>query len=215
MPEDELLSPKTSIYVRSIVTLQAVEPISCPQAAEQGDLALEELQQAARSDPAYNELLQGVRQGFPRDRFALHNTLCPYWKLRENLYADGDLVLYAACIVVPAALRRRVLARLHDSHRGAESTKRRTRQAVYWPGIDSDITNIVRACELCQIMLPSQQQEPLLCDENPTRPFQSVSADFFTAAGKFFLIYADRLSGWPAVVPCNSDTTSAATIRHF
>ncbi|XP_037772737.1 uncharacterized protein LOC119568354 [Penaeus monodon] len=194
-PEDELLSAETSIYVRSIVILQAVESISCPQAVEQEDLALEELQQAARSDPAYNELLQGVRQ--------------------ENLYADGDLVLYGARIVVPAALRRRVLARLHDSHRGAESTKRRARQAVYWPGIDSDITNIVRACELCQIMLPSQQQEPLLCDENPTKPFQSVSDDFFTAAGKFFLVYADRLSGWLAVVPYGSDTTSAATIRHF
>ncbi|XP_037779426.1 uncharacterized protein LOC119575967 [Penaeus monodon] len=64
-------------------------------------------------------------------------------------------------------------------------------------------------------MLPSQQQEPLLCDENPTRPFQSVSADFFTTAGKFFLVYADRFSGWPAVVPCSSDTTSAATIRYF
>ncbi|XP_037803612.1 uncharacterized protein LOC119598044 [Penaeus monodon] len=64
-------------------------------------------------------------------------------------------------------------------------------------------------------MLSSQPQELLLCDKNPTRPLQSVSADFFTVAGKFFLVYAAQLSGWPAVVPCSSDTTSAATIRYF
>ncbi|XP_050703391.1 uncharacterized protein LOC126988980 [Eriocheir sinensis] len=64
-------------------------------------------------------------------------------------------------------------------------------------------------------MLPSQQQEHLLCDDNPTRPFESVSADFFTAAGKHFLVVVDRLSGWPVVVTCGSDTTSAATIRYF
>lgn len=85
---------------------------------------------------------------------------------------------------------------------------------MYWPGIDADIVNTVRACEPCQVMQPSQQQEPLRCDDNPTRPFESVSADFFTA-GKSFLVIADRLSGWPVVVSCGSDTTSAATIRHF
>ena len=85
----------------------------------------------------------------------------PYWKLRDNLYSEDDLVLYGARVVVTAALHCRVLVRLHDSHRGAEATKRRARQVVYWPGIDSDIVNVVYACEPCQILQPSQQQEPL------------------------------------------------------
>lgn len=116
---------------------------------------------------------------------------------------------------MPTALRRQVLARLHDSHRGVEATKRRARQAVFWPGVDADIANTVRACEPCQILQPSQQQEPRLCDDNPTRPFESISADYFSVAGKAFLVIADRLSGWPVVVSCGADTTSAATIRHF
>lgn len=86
---------------------------------------------------------------------------------------------------------------------------------MYCPGIDADIVNTVRACEPCQVMQPSQQQEPLLCDDNPTRPFESVSADFFSTAGKHFVVVSDRLSGWPVVVTCGSDTTAAATIRHF
>ncbi|XP_068235531.1 uncharacterized protein [Palaemon carinicauda] len=133
----------------------------------------------------------------------------------ENLSTDGDLVLYGARIVVPAALRRRTLARLHDSHRGVEATKRRARQTVFWPGINSDITSTVRACESCQMLQPSLQQEPLLNDDHPTRPFESVSADFFSVAGKSFLVVTDRLSGWPVVVPCKGDTTASNTIRIF
>ncbi|XP_068225983.1 uncharacterized protein [Palaemon carinicauda] len=133
----------------------------------------------------------------------------------HDLYADGDLVLYGARVVVPAALRRRTLSHLHDSHRGVEATKRRARQSVFWPGIDSDIANTVGACEACQTLQPSQQQEPLLNDDNPTRPFESVSADFFVVAGKSFLVIADRLSGWPVVAPCKGDTTASNTIRIF
>lgn len=211
--DDDALDAETSFSVRSIVTLGAVESLATT--ATDSDPAMEELRRAAHEDPAYVELLQHIKQGFPSDRYALPNTLRPYWKLREDLYCEEDLVLYGARVVVPAALRHRVLARLHDSHRGAEATKRRARQAVYWPGIDADIVNTVRACEPCQVMQPSQQREPHLCDDNPTRPFESVSADFFSTAGKYFLVVADRLSGWPVVVSCGVDTTSSATIRHL
>ncbi|XP_064110327.1 uncharacterized protein K02A2.6-like [Macrobrachium nipponense] len=52
-------------------------------------------------------------------------------------------------------------------------------------------------------------------DDNPRTPFESVSADFFTVAGKAFLVIVDRLSGWPVVVPCKGDTTASNTIRIF
>ncbi|XP_045130248.1 uncharacterized protein LOC123515570 [Portunus trituberculatus] len=54
-----------------------------------------------------------------------------------------------------------------------------------------------------------------MCDDNPSRLFESVSADFFTVAGKSFLVIADRLSGLPVVVPCGTDTTATRTIQMF
>ena len=54
--------------------------------------------------------------------------------------------------------------------------------------------NTVRACEACQPLQPSQQREPLRNDDQPTRPFESVSADFFQVAGRSFLVIVDRLS---------------------
>ena len=108
-----------------------------------------------------------------------------------------------------------MLRRLHDSHRGAEATKRRAQQTVFWPVINADITNVVRACAACQMLLPSQQREEYRNDDKPTRPYESISADYFQVAGKSFLVIVDRLSGWPVVYPCGGNTTTAATIDHF
>ena len=216
--EDNVLDAETSFSVRCII-LHAVESLAADDnhgaSGQSSNVAMDEFRRAASEDPAYSELLQCVRAGFPRGHYALPNAVRPYWKLQDNLYSKDDLVLYGACVFVPAALRRRVLACLHDSHHGAEVTKPQTRQVVYWPGIDSDIVNVVYACEPCQILQPSQQQNRLQCDDNPTRPFESVSADFFNVAGKAFLVIVDCLSGWPVVVSCEPDTTSSATIRRF
>ncbi|XP_069993525.1 uncharacterized protein [Penaeus vannamei] len=176
---------------------------------------LQDLRVAARVDPSYTRLLDCVSSGFPSNRNDLHSTLLPFWKIRDNLSIDGELVLYGARVVVPAVLHRRTLSRLHDSHRGVESMMRRAKQTVFWPGIDSDITSTVHACESCQMFQPSQQQEPLMCDDNSTWPFESASDDFFTISGKSFLVIADRLSGWPVLVPCKGDTTALNTIRFF
>ncbi|XP_045137206.1 uncharacterized protein LOC123519766 [Portunus trituberculatus] len=81
--------------------------------------------------------------------YDLQSDLLPYWKLRDDLSTDGDLLLYKARTIVPATLNRHTLSHLHDSHRGVEATKRRARQAVFWPGINSDITNTVKSCEFC------------------------------------------------------------------
>nr|XP_027212148.1 uncharacterized protein K02A2.6-like [Penaeus vannamei] len=169
----------------------------------------------ASQDQDYRRLLEYVTTGFPSNRYSLHASILPYWKLRDSLYADGELVLHGPRIVVPATLRRRTLTHLHDSHRGVEATRRRARQTVYWPGIDSDIKSTVEACDSCQRLQPSQQQEPYLCDDQPSRPFESVSADFFQVAGKSFLVIADRLSGWPVVTPCGQDTTATKVMRMF
>ncbi|XP_042891228.1 uncharacterized protein K02A2.6-like [Penaeus japonicus] len=168
---------------------------------EQEDLHLEDLRKAASEDTTYRELFHHVRSGFPNNRYDLHNSLHPYWKIRDDFYCDGNLVLYGARMVIPIALRRRILTRLHDSHCGFKATKR-ARQTVYWPGIDTDILNTIRACEPCQILQPNQQQEPLASDDHPNRPFLSVSADFFSVAGKHFLVYVDRFSNWPVVIQC-------------
>lgn len=138
--------------------------------------------------------------------------MLPYWKITDDLYADGDLVVFGTGLAIPSIIRRRTLARLHDRHRGVKATKRRARQTVLWPGINSDITSTLNSCKQCQILQFSQQKDPYMCDNHPTRPFESVSAYFFIVEGKSFLVIVDRLS---QCGPCRRDTTISTTIRSF
>ena len=60
---------------------------------------------------------------------------------------------------------------------------------------------------------PALQREPHCDEDHPTRPFEDVSVDFLQVAGTDFLIIADRLSGWPVVVPCTPGATAQALCR--
>ena len=58
----------------------------------------------------------------------------------------------------------------------------------------------------------------MMTDDEPSRPFESVSSDYFEHAGKHYLIYTDRLSGWPMVKMFNREATAAkliTTLRKF
>ena len=91
--------------------------------------------------------------------------------------------------------------------------KRRARQSIWWPGLDADIKMIVEACEACQQLRPSQVKEPLLTEPRPSRVFEDVSADLFSHGGRQFLVYVDRLSGWPIVFTFpRGDTRTAQLI---
>ncbi|XP_045121980.1 uncharacterized protein K02A2.6-like [Portunus trituberculatus] len=215
-PEDENICADALAHLRALISINTVSAVTAVDPSRQdADRTLQELRSAASENSTYSQLLQCATSGFPSNRYDLPNSVLPYWKLWDSLSADRELVLYGQRVVVPAVLSRHTLASLHDSHRGVKSTKRRARHTVFWPGIDSDIRNTVQACESCQILLPSQQQEPLMSDDHPNRPFESVSADFFSVAGKSFLVIVDRLSGWPVVIPCGHDITTPHTIRMF
>ena len=112
-------------------------------------------------------------------------------------------------------MRQNVLSLLHDAHRGVQATKHRAQQTVWWPGINNYITTTVEPYASCQLLQPSQQREPLLQSSQPTRPFEVTSADLFSHAGRSYLLYADRYTGWPEVHPFAKDTSSNATMRAF
>ena len=208
--DDDILAEDTAYNVRNCIFLNSVE------ISVNGDLVLENIRKAATENVFYQKLLTFVgTHSDMKNKKNLESDLWPYWKIRDFLGSDNGIVLYGAQIIIPSALRRQVLARLHDAHTGIEATKRRARQTVWWPGINNDIKTTVEACQPCQIFMPSQQREPLMNDTAPTRPFEDVSADLFSVSKKTFLCYADRFSGWSTLGHYSSDTTTQATIRLF
>ncbi|XP_064090782.1 uncharacterized protein LOC135204551 [Macrobrachium nipponense] len=191
-PEDKITGASSATHLQTIMAVYTVTS-SGKSPAQDANRTLQDLRDTAREDPVYTHLLNCVTLGFPSNRYDLHNSLLPYRKIQDKLYADDELSLQRAKVIVPAALCCRMLSRLHDSHQGMESSKCQVRQAVFWPGINSDIVNTIVACESCGVLQPTQKQEPSMNDDNLTRPCESVSSDLFTVTGKAFLVILDRL----------------------
>ena len=146
------------------------------------------------------------KQLFKRKRISFSSA---FKQLKDQLTFEDELILLNSHrIVVPAQKRKEILTKLHVSHQGIERTKQRARQIVYWPGINSDIKNTVEAYTKCQEHQPSLQQEPLQRDPLPSRPFADVLADLFYYAGKTYLVYVDRLSGWIKLSEFSHDPSS-------
>ena len=59
----------------------------------------------------------------------------------------------------------------------------------------------------------STQKEPLEADKVPERLFDVVSCDLFYSGGKVFMIFANRLSGFPMVEAWSRDPTTQQVKR--
>ena len=169
---------------------------------------LRDLRDQAAQDTEYQALHSTILNGFPANRHQLAESCKQFWGIRQHLSVDNDLIVYGCRLLIPRAMRRQVLADLHEAHQGAVRTKQRARLTVYWPGINNDIDNTIAACQLCQDHLPSNPKEPIVSKPRPTRPFQEVAIDFCTYGGKQFLIIVDCCTDWPDIVPMGTNTTT-------
>jgi len=58
-------------------------------------------------------------------------------------------------------MRNQILALLHPAHSGIVKMKLAARQAVFWPGLTTDIESFVANCYPCQKSQPSNSKGPL------------------------------------------------------
>ena len=177
------------------------------------DITLDKVRAAASRDPVYRQLAEAILRGFPEQKIEASMCLRPYWGKKDDFAVEDDLIVCGQRLVIPESLRADVLKELHSSHQGIVKTRARARQTVYWPNIDNDIANVVSSCRQCEKYLPSCPKEPLCQEPTPSRPFEVVSADYFSYAGRCYLIYVDRLTGWPIVYAYNRDPTARDLLK--
>ena len=91
-----------------------------------------------------------VSNGWPEVRKDCHPFLLDYWTYREEISAENGLLFKGHRLIVPEKLRDRVLQTIHEGHFGFEKMLLRAREAVFWPGITSDLLQTAQSCEVCQ-----------------------------------------------------------------
>ena len=195
---------------------------------EQNNTAVQVFQ-AAR-DPALDSILNGISGEYKLVIEALKSSTPPnnlhnehpakvysgIWD-RLSIYSQmgEELILVdSGRILVPARARADILRRLHLPHQGETKTLALATQLYYWPSMKNDIRSLVRSCQACMTLRPSNQKEPLTLPSGSsaaTAPMSHVGVDLYDLNGQAWLVMVDRYSGFPFTHRLTSTTTSAVT----
>lgn len=175
-------------------------------------LTLAEISKATKSDP----LLQLVQRHIDSNRWPDTSELQPFKRVKNELSVTNGLVLRGCRIVIPAGLRQRTLQNAHEGHQGMVRTKQMVRGKVWWPGVDRNIEEMVKACLPCQSVSTKYTAEPLQPTEMPAKPWQVIHIDLCGPfpSGENLLVCEDACTRWPEVVILRT-TTSASIIGHL
>ena len=98
-------------------------------------------------DPVLSQVLRLLQHGGWPD--APPDWLKPYAVRRHELSQTAGVLLWGHRVIIPTAARNEVLRELHVGHPGIVKTKALARSIAWWPGIDDDITAVVRSCSPC------------------------------------------------------------------
>lgn len=151
-----------------------------------GSAWYEEIREVTANDNDLQTLTQWIT-----GNAALPSHLRKYQTFRDELSAADGLVLRGDRVIIPAALRRVFLERLHQAHQGINSTLRRARQSIYWPTMAEEIKAVISSCRTCARDSPMQQREPILNHERPAEPWTKLGADLLKMNGNNYLVITD------------------------
>ena len=112
----------------------------------------------------------------------------------KTCYISG-LVLKGNRIVIPKILPNEMKTLLHNGHFGIVKIKHHAREIMFWHGMNRDIKNIVKTCDLCQ-QHKRQGRETYIPHEILNIPWIKVGTDLFEIFLKSYLIVVDYTSNF-------------------
>ena len=151
--------------------------------------------------------------GWPNDKSKIPAACLPFWTFRDEISFNDGVLFKGEKVIIPRAMQPEMLKLIHGSHLGIDKCKRRARDVLYWPGMASQIENIVSSCATCSIYQRRNQKEPLLPHDVPDRPWAKVGADLFEIQKKQFLVLVDYYSGYIEVDQLTSTTASQVIMK--
>ena len=169
---------------------------------------LDELKQATAADNSLQRVYRATQSGWPTQSKHIHPELKPYFPFRDEMTSEDGVILKGHKIVVPSALRNEYVNLAHKGHIGIDATKRRARDVMFWPNMNSDIEKAITACKTCQSMTYHQQKEPLMSYPVPNQPWATVGTDLFEWHNCMYLITVDLYSGWYEIDLLRDTSTS-------
>jgi hypothetical protein len=171
------------------------------------------LKEETAKDITMQTLIEVILHGWPDKKADVPENVRTYWDYREELAVYDGIVFKNDRVVIPQGMRSAMLKIIHQAHLGIVLCKRRAKDVLFWPGMNSEIEDVVSRCEICQRMRSQQQKEPLLPHEVPEGPWIKIASDIFEIDGDYFLITSDYYSEFFEINYLGKHMTSAQVIK--
>ena len=140
-----------------------------------------------------------------------------FHSLRDSLsFNDSKSIIFVGDrVLLPKALRLRVLKLAHETHTGAEKMKQILKAYFYWPKMANDIDEHVRVCDSCIRFAPSNKPAPMKSTTSDiVEPWQKISIDItgpsHRTGNRTWLTIIDYYSRFPFV--CTLRDISSNTV---
>ena len=138
------------------------------------------------SDQKFRDLSDWISGGCIGPPDSLPNHIRQYWRVRDKLRLVEMVPMLEERTVIPAKLKQQGLETLHSAHQGVLCMGLRAEQAVYWPGLWSEIEMKRSECSTCQKIAPSQAKLPPVEPVVPNYPFEHACVDYMSLNGHEF-----------------------------
>lgn len=145
---------------------------------------MKELQEVQEKDDESRMLKKYITEGFQK-----HSK---FQQFKDELTVNNSLIMKGSRIFIPKVMRKIILTKIHEGHMGIVKC-RRCKESVWWPGLSTEITNIIKSCVICARQR-SNHKELLMTSELPPRPWMKLDMDLMDHCQKKYLVIQDYYS---------------------
>ena len=176
---DDLSGDEVEAYVQMAV-------ISLPPTEKR----LEEVRLHQEKDCVCKQIVTYCREGWPPEKSHL---VKQFYAVFGKLAIQEGLLMRGSRLVIPDDMRAGVPTQLHASHQEITKCRERAKQSVWWPGLSTELAEIVRKCPEC-VKSQAPRMEPLIPTPLPDLPWQKVATDLFEWKKCIYLLLVDYYS---------------------
>ena len=177
-PHDKSFQDECQDYVNAVISALPVT-----------DKRLLEIKQAQSDDATCQNIQEFCKHGWP-DKAKLGPEEKLYLQVAADLTIQNGLLLKCSRLVIPVAMQKTILGKIHEGHQGITKCRERAKQSVWWPGLSKQIEDLVEKCDKCS-KERQNRVEPMIPSDVPERPCQTVGSDLFELNDSNYLLVVD------------------------
>lgn len=147
----------------------------CNIGAWQEVISLDLIAKETEKDEELVQIIQAVNSG------EWYNVKPKYKAMKGEMAVIDGIIYKDSQIVVPEALRSKVLEYAHKGHPGEVAMKRLLRERVWWSGMSVDVHKVVKQCLGCALVSRPNPPLPLSRSKIPEGAWIDIAIDFFKA----------------------------------